>query len=84
MSVGGGEAGSWRLPLWFRLCLLFVGALIALEWLGIEVRLEIQVDGEPIVASLFSIETYFVPLGLLLAYFVGTWLRDWLLRSRHD
>lgn len=72
------------LPLWFKLCLLFVVGLITLDWLGIEVRLEIHIGAEPIVASLFRIETYFVPLGLLLAWFVFAWLRAWLSRSRHD
>ena len=74
----------WRLPLWFRLALLFVAGLAALHWFGIDVRLEVQVDGKPFVASLLRIETYYVPLGLLLAYFVGAWIRDRLSRSRHD
>ncbi len=74
----------WRLPQWFRLALLFVAGLLVLDWFGIEVLLEFQVDGEPFVASLFRIETYFLPLGLLLAWIVGAWIRDRLSRTKHD
>ena len=74
----------WQLPLWFRLALLLVAGLVVLDWFGIEIRLEIQVDGEPFVASLFQIETWFVPLGLLLAWFVAAWIRDRLGGSKHD
>lgn len=73
-----------RLPLWFKLALSFVAGLLVLDWFGIEVLLEIQVGGESIIASLFRIETYFVPLGLLLAWFVAAWIRDRLSRSGHD
>ncbi len=79
-----GPGHGIRLPLWFKLALAFVASLVVLDAIGIEVLLEIQIDGESFVASLFRIETYFVPLGLLLAWFVAAWIRAWISGSRHD
>ena len=79
-----GPGRDFRLPLWFKLTLTFVAGLVVLDGIGIEILLEIQIDGESFVASLFRIETYYVPLGLMLAWFVAAWIRAWLSGSRHD
>jgi len=75
-------ASSW-LPGWFKIAVIILTALIMLKVLGLEVFIEIDYGDEPLIAGLTEAETYFIPLGLLLVYFVVAWLWK-LLFGRKD
>ncbi len=61
---------------WFKICVGILLFLIALKFLRLQVIVRVDYDDEPILAALSEIETYYLPLGLLLGYFLATWLWD--------
>ena len=63
-----------RIGTWLKICSLLLAGLILAKLLGIEVIVEIEYDGEPMLAALTRIETYLIPLAALLAYLLLTWL----------
>lgn len=68
----GSSARGW-LPGWFRTCLVALVVLIILKVLQLQVFIEISHDGVPFVTGLTDIETYLIPLGLLLVYILSSW-----------
>ncbi len=60
------------IPAWFKVCVVILFILIVLKIMGLQILVEIDFDGKPIITALTDIETYFIPLGLLLVYFVAT------------
>ena len=78
MSKKVEKAGEPRgnkplLPTWFMVSAAIVVALIVLKALQVRVFVEFSFDGVPYLASLTDIRIYFVPLGLLLVYILGSW-----------
>ena len=61
------------LPTWFQVSAAVVVAVIVLEALQVRIFVEVSFDGVPYFASLTDIRTWFVPLGLLLVYILGSW-----------
>ena len=72
------------LPVWFVFCATALVVLIVLKSLQLQVFLEIQLDGIPYLTELTEIETYFIPLGLLLAYIIWNWIWRSFLGSRES
>ena len=70
------------LPTWFKLCALVLVVLIMLKVLQLQVFIEISFDGIPYLTPLTEIETYFIPLGLLLIYILWNWVWSRFFRSR--
>ncbi len=68
----GSSARNW-LPGWFKACLVALVVLIILKVLQLQVFIEISHDGVPLVTGLTDIETYLIPLGLLLVYILWSW-----------
>lgn len=62
-----------RLQVWFKIFSILLLALIVARLFGLQIFVEIEFDGEPIQAALTSIETYLIPLGLVLVYFLLAW-----------
>ena len=56
------------LPLWFRLAVPVLLLLVFLKVHDLEVVLEIDYEEQAFVAALTDIQTYYVPLVLLLLY----------------
>ncbi len=75
---------SKGLPTWFKLSVLVLIGLITLKTLGLQVFVEIDYDGESFLTALTEIETYYIPLGLLLLYFLTSWLWDWFFGSKYS
>ncbi len=71
-----------RIRTWLKICSLLLAGLILAKILGIEVFIEIEYDGEPILAALTRIETYLIPLAALLAYLLLNWLWQRVRRSQ--
>ena len=72
------------LPTWFKVCAAVLVVLIVLKALRLEVFIEIQFDGIPYLTALTAIETWFIPLGLLLIYILGNWLWSKFFDSRES
>lgn len=72
------------LPAWFRVCAAVLVVLAVLKALQLEIVLEIQFDGIPYLTALTEIETYFVPLGILLVYILWNWLWSRVFGSRQS
>ena len=67
-----GKSGRW-LPTWFKLSIVVIAALILLKVLQLRIFVEVSFDGVPYLASLTDMKTYFILLGLLLVYILGSW-----------
>lgn len=70
------------IPTWFKVCVVVLIIIVILKTLGLQVFVEIDYDEKPFLTSLTEIETYFIPLGLLLVYFVAAWIWDTFIRSK--
>ena len=70
------------LPVWFKVCAAVLFVLVLVKSLQLQVFLEIQFDGIPHLTALTEIETWFIPLGLLLLYILWNWLWSRLFGSR--
>ena len=58
---------------WFKILTVVLIALILARIFKLQVFVEIEFDGEPITTALTSIETYYLPLGLVLLLFILAW-----------
>ena len=81
-SVSASKTLLTRIRAWLKICSLLLVGLILAKLLGIEIFVEIEYDGEPILAALTRIETYLIPLAALLAYLLLTWLWQRFKHSR--
>ncbi len=72
------------LPTWFKVCAAVLIVLIVFKSLQLQVFLEIQLDGIPYLTALTEIETYFIPLGLLLLYILWNWIWSKFFGSRQS
>ena len=70
------------MPAWFKVCVVILFFLIVLKTMGLQILVEIDSDGKPFITALTDIEAYYIPLGLLLVYFVATWIWDRFLNSK--
>lgn len=77
--------GGW-MPGWFKACLVVLAVLILLKVLQLQVFVEISIAGIPYLTGLTELETYSIPLGLLLLYILGSWIwkRVFPSRDMHD
>jgi len=77
--------GGW-MPGWFKACLVVLAVLILLRILQLQVFIEVSLDGIPYLTGLTELETYLIPLGLLLLYILGSWIWKRVFGSRdmHD
>ncbi len=80
-SIPDSGAKKWAPP-WFKVCVVILFLLLILKTLGIQIFVEINFDGKPFITSLTEIETYYIPLGLLLVYFVAAWIWDIFFNSK--
>ena len=71
-SPGNGNSGG--IPLWFKLFVVVLIALVISKILGLQVFIEITYDGTPILAALTDARIYFVPLILVLLYILFAWI----------
>lgn len=62
------------MPTWFKVSAAVVVVLIVLKVLRVRILVEISYDGMPFLAPLTDIKSYFLPLGLLLVYILGSWV----------
>ena len=62
-------AGNW-LTRWLRIFVFLLVVLIGLKVFGVEIIVQVDYDGNAFLAALTEIETYYLPLGVLLVYFV--------------
>ncbi|MCP4335792.1 MAG: hypothetical protein GY785_24350 [Gammaproteobacteria bacterium] len=60
---------------WVKVCVVILMGLITLRFVGLQIFFRIDYDDEPIITALSEIETYYLPLALLLVCFVaaGIW-----------
>ncbi|MEM7561969.1 MAG: hypothetical protein AAF353_02845 [Pseudomonadota bacterium] len=70
------------LPLWFRIAVPILLLLVILKLYDLQVVVEIDYEEKAFVAALTDIETYYLPLALLLAYFLLAAICKWLFRKR--
>jgi hypothetical protein len=68
------RASSKWLPAWFKLSVGILIGLIILKALDLQVFVQIDYDGNAFLTALTEIETYYLPLGLLLVYFLLSWV----------
>ena len=61
-------------PVWFRISVFILLILITVKILGLQVFIEVSFEGKPFLAALTEIETYIVPLLLLLLYILSVWI----------
>ena len=80
-DAGNGNSLTW-LPTWFKMCAGLLLVLVLLKFFGLQVFIEFQFDGKPVLAALSEIETYYIPLGLLLVYFLLAWIWQTLFGSK--
>jgi len=73
-----------RITIWVKICVAILVVLIVLKWLGLQIFVRLDFDEEPVLAALTEIETYYIPLGLLLIYLVAAWLWDLLIGPKDD
>ena len=73
-----------RITTWVKICAAILAALIVLKWLDLQVFVRLDFDDEPVFAALTEIETYYIPLGLLLVYLVIAWLWDLYFGPKDD
>ena len=73
-----------RITTWVKICVAILVVLIVLKWLGLQVFVRLDFDDEPILAALTEIETYYIPLGLLLVYLVAAWIWDLFIGPKDD
>lgn len=59
---------------WIKICVAVLLVLVVAKFLGVQVFVEIELGDEPILAALTDIETYYLPLGLLLVFFLAAWI----------
>lgn len=79
------EAGAKsRIMAWVKICVFILVVLIGLKLLGLQIFVRIDFDDKPVLAALTEIETYYLPLGLLLVYMVAAWLWDMFLGPKDD
>jgi hypothetical protein len=69
---------------WVKICVFILVVLIGLKLLGLQIFVRIDFDDKPVLAALTEIETYYLPLGLLLVYMVAAWLWDMFLGPKDD
>ena len=69
---------------WLKICVALLAALILLRAIGLEIQLEIELGEEPLLASLNELETWILPLGLVLIYLLLAWLWERFFGSRED
>jgi len=69
---------------WVKICVFILVALIGLKLLGLQIFVRIDFDDKPVHAALTEIETYYLPLGLMLVYLVAAWLWDMFLGPKDD
>ncbi len=75
---------SNRIIAWFKVCVVILIGLIVLKYIGLQVFVRIDFDDESILAALTEIETYYLPLGLLLVCFVAAWVWGLFFGSKDD
>ena len=80
----GGRGQKPRLPRWFKICVLILALLAVFRILQLQVFVEITYEGRPFLAALTELETYLVPLGLLLLYILLSWVWDRWFGSRDN
>ncbi len=80
----GGARNAGFLPTWFKLCAAVLVVLVTLKALQLQVFIEVSLDGIPYLAALTEVETYFIPLGLLLIYILASWIWNRFFGSRQS
>lgn len=80
-STANNSTNKW-IPAWFKVCVVILFILIVLKTIGLQILVEVSFDGKPFITALTDIEAYYIPLGLLLVYFVATWIWDRFFNSR--
>jgi hypothetical protein len=73
-----------RITTWVKICVAILVVLIVLKWLGLQVFVRLDFNDGPILAALTEIETYYLPLGLLLIYLVAAWFWDLFIGPKDD
>jgi len=63
-----------RFTSWVKICVFVLVVLIGLKLLGVQIFIEVNFGDKTILAALTEIETYYIPLGLLLVFLVVAWL----------
>ena len=72
------------LPAWFKLSVIILIGLIILKAIGLQIFVQIDYDGNAFLTALTEIETYYIPLGLLLVYFLFSWIWDQFFGSKDN
>ena len=67
------DTGKW-IATWVKICVAVWIVLVIARALGVQVFVEIELGDEPILTALTEIETYYLPLGLLLVGIVAAWV----------
>ncbi len=65
------ETAGW-LPLWFKIAVPILLLLVFLKFYDLQVVVEVDYEEKAFVAALTGLETYYLPLALLLLYFLIT------------
>ncbi|UCH39460.1 MAG: hypothetical protein JSU67_15050 [Gammaproteobacteria bacterium] len=72
--VSPGNGKSRGIPLWFKLFVVVLIALVISKIPGLQVFIQISYDGTPFLAALTDVRIYFVPLILVLLYILFAWI----------
>jgi len=79
-----GPGARNRITTWVKICVFILVVLIGLKLLGVQIFVRIDFDDKPMLAALTEIETYYLPLGLLLLYLLGAWIWERLLGPKDE
>ena len=77
-------ANTKWLPAWFKFSVAILIGLIVLKTLGLQVFVQVDYEGNAFLTALTEIETYYIPLGLLLVYFLFSWIWGQLFGSNDN
>ena len=84
MSNKTRQGGKPLLPAWFKICALVLIVLVVMKLSELQVFIQFELDGIPYRAGLTEIETYYVPLGLVLVYIILSWVWNRLFGAGND
>lgn len=82
-DISPGKQRHW-LASWLKICAAILVALILLRAAGLEILVEIELGGDPLLATLTELETWLWPLGILFVYLLLARLWDRWFGSHQD
>ena len=71
-----GSGAKSQITIWVKICVFILVVLIGFKLLGLQIFIKFEFGDKSILAALTEIETYYIPLGLLLTYMMIAWLWD--------